>query len=534
MAASSTSDAQSDSVMDSTVVGSTSHPDASNVKVQGAVDTASEIERQLMETPKSRWERSWPVIACGAGLFSDGYLSNVIGSVNTILQKLYPKEYAHSAAQKNVSSISFAGTVVGQLFFGYMSDHYSRKWSLMASTIILILFAILCTASYGAGGSIEGMLTALTAYRFFLGIGIGGEYPAGSVACAESTGELKEGHRNRWFVLFTNFQIDFGFVVSAIVPMIVVLITTENHLRLAWRLMLGIGVIPPLSLLYLRFKLNEPEEFNRERLHKYPIWPIVKLYWWRLLCVSFVWFVYDFSAYAFGIYSSAWLSIVLSPTAPMWKSFGWNTVVNLFYIPGSFLGAFVSDFIGPRKTIAIGVGLQGIIGFIMAGCYKWLDTPKNVGGFVVVYGIFLALGEFGPGDNLGLVASKSCATGVRGQYYGIAAAFGKIGAFVGTYVFPVIQNHAPNPIRAGQDPFFVSSSLCIASCIVVLLFFPEIKQDTITYEDARFRQYLAECGYDVDTIMGMRDGLAQTPSSSINGDASHPIANGARPKDDST
>jgi hypothetical protein len=48
-----------------------------------------------------------------------------------------------------------------------------------------------------------------------------GEYPAGSVACAESTGELKEGHRNRWFVMFTNVQIDIGFIVSAIVPMIV-------------------------------------------------------------------------------------------------------------------------------------------------------------------------------------------------------------------------------------------------------------------------------------------------------------------------
>lgn len=29
----------------------------------------------LANTPKSRWERSWPVIACGAGLFSDGYLN---------------------------------------------------------------------------------------------------------------------------------------------------------------------------------------------------------------------------------------------------------------------------------------------------------------------------------------------------------------------------------------------------------------------------------------------------------------------------
>lgn len=29
----------------------------------------------LENVEKSRWERSWPTIACGAGLFSDGYLN---------------------------------------------------------------------------------------------------------------------------------------------------------------------------------------------------------------------------------------------------------------------------------------------------------------------------------------------------------------------------------------------------------------------------------------------------------------------------
>ena len=29
-------------------------------------------EIPLSELPKGRWDRSWPVIACGAGLFSDG------------------------------------------------------------------------------------------------------------------------------------------------------------------------------------------------------------------------------------------------------------------------------------------------------------------------------------------------------------------------------------------------------------------------------------------------------------------------------
>lgn len=134
----------------------------------------SDIEAPPLEdTSKSRWQRLQPAFACGAGLFSDGYLQAVIGPVNKILDELYPKKYAASSATQNVSSIAFAGTVVGQLVFGYTSDHYSRKWSLLVSTVILFVFAALGAGSYGAGGSTEGLFAALTAYRFLLGIGIG-------------------------------------------------------------------------------------------------------------------------------------------------------------------------------------------------------------------------------------------------------------------------------------------------------------------------------------------------------------------------
>jgi hypothetical protein len=47
----------------------------------------------------------------------------------------------------------------------------------------------------------------------------------------------------------------------------------------------------------------------------------------------------------------------------------------------------------------------------------------------------LSFGEFGPGDNIGLISAKIPATAIRGQFYGIAAAMGKIGAFAGAYAF---------------------------------------------------------------------------------------------------
>lgn len=172
-------------------------------KVLGA--GRQEVDPQDMErrgsiagTGKSFYDRIWPAFACGAGLFSDGYLNGVIGSVSTMLKRIYPKEYKGSAAQRNIGAITFAGQVFGQLLFGWTTDHWSRKWTLVTSTIILIVFAIMCTGAYGAGGTASGLFAALAAYRFLLGIGIGGEYPGGSVACAESTGELKSGTRNRW------------------------------------------------------------------------------------------------------------------------------------------------------------------------------------------------------------------------------------------------------------------------------------------------------------------------------------------------
>lgn len=52
---------------------------AAEVKPELDRTTEKDVERRgsVARTEKGRWERLWPVIACGAGLFSDGYLNNV-------------------------------------------------------------------------------------------------------------------------------------------------------------------------------------------------------------------------------------------------------------------------------------------------------------------------------------------------------------------------------------------------------------------------------------------------------------------------
>ena len=109
---------------------------------------------------------------------------------------------------------------------------------------------------------------------------------------------------------------------------------------------------------------------------------------------------------------------LLPSDAPLWRSFGWACLTNFFWLPGAVLGAFMSDWIGARHTLVLGVTLQGLVGFAMTAAYPYLNQPSQVAGFVVMYGIFLALGEVGPGANIGLMSSKLASTPIRGHFYG--------------------------------------------------------------------------------------------------------------------
>lgn len=475
---------------------------------------------EMQEKPKKKGlGKYWAVLATGAGLFSDGYCNNGAGQAITMLKTIYPKsDYANNDALSNIASIIFVGTLVGQLVFGYVADNYSRKVGMIISTLILIFCSILCAGSWGVGMPEHpgGMFAMLTTFRALLGLGIGGEYPAGSTACAEVSHSLKSGTRNRWFIWFTDLMIDMGFVISAFIGWLLMYICSvptyatvgnSHGLQAAWRILLGLGAIPPLSLFYLRLKYDESEQFKKNNTMKArtPYWLALKRYGPRLVLVSLIWFIYDFCVYSFSIYSSQIINSQIKTNADgvanIKSTFGWNVVFNLFYLPGSFLGGYSSDWFGPRLTLFAGTLLQGIVGFIMAARYNNLKT--HIAPLVVAYGIFETLGEFGPGDNIGLICAKTSGSAVRGRYYSVAAAIGKVGAFVGGYAFPAIAGHygGLDSDRGQSVLLYVSAALCVFSSILAL-FLPEISQDCIALEDIRFRNYLQENGYDVSQLDG--------------------------------
>lgn len=457
------------------------------------------------------------IFACGTALFSDGYANGVIGSVNTLLTRIYGAEaLSKHAYSRTLSSLAFAGTIVGMLVFGYLSDKIGRKFGMMSATAIVVVFSGLSAASQGANGSVGGTLAMLSAMRFLLGIGVGAEYPCGSVSASEQSEEsgISKNAQHRWFTLATNSMIDFGFVIAAFVPLVLYWICGNNHLRAVWRLSLGLGMIPAAAVFIWRLKMEEPERYKKDSMKHttIPYLLILKRYWVSLAAISFVWFLYDVIVYPFGIFSSIIVNNITGGKTDLAVVFGWNTVINLFYMPGTLVGAFVVDYLGPKWTLIVGLMLQAFIGFLMSGLYKQLTS--NVAAFAVVYGIFLSFGELGPGNNLGLLASKSSPTAIRGQFYGLAAAIGKVGAFVGTWMFPPIIDAfgGPDSARGNTGPFWIASGLAILSALITYFFITPLTHDGMEKEDRAFRQYLEDNGFDTST-MGLPDYKAEETGS---------------------
>ncbi|PWY98478.1 MFS general substrate transporter [Testicularia cyperi] len=448
------------------------------------------------------------IFACGAALFSDGYVNAVAGPCLTVLSYIYPDYAGFSTFESRFSSLVFAGTVVGMLAFGVIVDRVGRRFGMWFSSIWLTLWSILIAGAWGAGGSTGGLFAALSAYRFIIGIAIGAEYPSGSVAASENTeGEgVNKNRQQMYFIMATNTMIDLGFVIAAFVPFILLLIFKMNHLEWVWRLSLGLGAIPPLAVFFFRMGMHEPEHYRKGAIRKNIPWKLIfQRYWVRLLSVCLSWFAYDYVAYPSGIYSS----IIVKQLNPgngsdydtLKKSLAYSTALNCFYLPGTIIGAFISDRLGPKYTMIAGLLCQSVLAFIMGGAFGHIR--EHFGGFIVIYGLFLAFGELGPGNNLGLLASKAAGpAAVRGTFYGIAAAIGKVGAFSGSYAFPQIQadlgTSDENIYYAG--PFYIAGGLAIFSAAITFFFIPNIGQDSMKKEDDAFRAYLAENGWDTSQM----------------------------------
>lgn len=425
------------------------------------------------------------IICAGFALISDGYQNNVMTMLNALFTQLYPTEYT-SDMKTNVSNASLVGTIFGQVIIGVLSDRISRKQSIVVATLFLVFGTVLCAAAHGT--SVNGMFWMLIIFRGVTGFGIGAEYPSCSVSANEAANETFK-RRGGVFVLVTNLPLSFGGPFALIIFLIVYQITgVANGL---WRALFAIGAFWPLSVFYFRYKMATSELFKRSAIRRnVPYWLALKFYWRRLFGTCACWFLYDFVTFPNGVFSATIISSVLpgEDATKLERVAEWNLLLGVIAIPGVIIGAYLCDRIGRRKTLMLGFSGYIVFGLIIGLSY---DKIKNIVPlFIVFYGLMMSSGNLGPGDMMGLTSSESFATPIRGTFYGLSAAIGKVGAVVGTKTFTPIEDNL------GKKWTFIIAAICGLSGVLVAYFFiPKLNDEDLLIQDIEFKNYLIDNGW---------------------------------------
>jgi MFS family permease len=274
---------------------------------------------------------------------------------------------------------------------------------------------------------------------------------AGALEASDESGHFRK-RRGFLFAMVADLAAGLGYCFGALVPLLLLLCVSQrvDKYHIVWRTSLALGAIPPLSIFYFRMRMKVSTAYRKSALRKQrtPYVLIAKKYYRRIFGAALGWFLYNWISIPFGIYGST-IVARMNPSNSLVQNLGWGVVLNAFYLPGPFIGGYLSDNIGRRKTQCLGYTLQAILGFILGGAGDQIQTVFPL--FIVLYGIFLTLGEVGPGRYTTLVqfichslmilrstvvitATEPFPTSIRGHTMGFISACSKAGAAIGTQV----------------------------------------------------------------------------------------------------
>src|SRR4051812_47860801 len=106
-------------------------------------------------------------------------------------------------------------------------------------------------------------------------------------------------------------------------------------------------------------------------------------------------------------------------------------------IPGYLLAIARMDRIGHRRLQLLGFAAMAVCFFIIAAVPGMTTT---VAPFLIVYGVSYFFTEFGPNVTTFVIPSEVYPVDMRATGHGISAGVGKLGAFIGVFLFPVLQS----------------------------------------------------------------------------------------------
>ncbi|KAJ1657246.1 hypothetical protein IWQ61_003316 [Dispira simplex] len=219
---------------------------------------------QEIENAKFGWTQIRACLIAGTGFFTDAYDLFIINIASSMIAYVY---YGTSSLPKDwdlgVKVATQVGTLIGQLFFGWLGDRAGRQKIYGLELMIIIVGTI---GSAFSASAVHGfnVLTTLTIMRFVVGFGVGGDYPLSAVITSEYAST-----RHRGAMISAVFAMQgFGILASSIVSAIMVvafksaIINDLENLDLAWRLCLGIGAIPAIITVYYRVTMKETPRYQ--------------------------------------------------------------------------------------------------------------------------------------------------------------------------------------------------------------------------------------------------------------------------------
>ena len=404
----------------------------------------------LNEAPVSRFH-SKAVLVSGMGFFTDAYDLFIIGVASTLITKQW---HLTSTQTGLINSMTLLGAFLGAILYGRLADRVGRKRIYGVEAAIMLVFALASAAAPS--------LLFLVAFRFCLGLGIGGDYPVSAVLMSEYANRKDRGR-----LVGLVFAMQALGTVSGYIVGLVLLAAGVDH-DLSWRIMLGLGAVPSAAVLYARRRMPESPRYlawvqgnarkAAEGLAAYSEGALrvagngVALKPQRMSLRQFVanrrlmltllgtagtWFVFDYAYYGNSVSAPLIVLQVLGKGAKIEQALAFNLIMFMVAaVPGYLLACLFMDRIGHRRLQLLGFPLMGVA-FLLIGTIP--GVTGAVVPFLLLFGISYFFAEFGPNTTTFVLSAESYPTAVRTTGHGFSAGIAKLGAFIGVYLFPDIS-----------------------------------------------------------------------------------------------
>ncbi|MGH3295425.1 MAG: MFS transporter [Trebonia sp.] len=373
------------------------------------------------------------LLVSGMGFFTDAYDLFVIGIVSTLLKGEWHLGTEQVAL---LNAVMLGAAFLGAMVFGRIADAIGRTRVYWMSAALMVVAAV--------GSAFSPSLAVLVAFRFLLGFGVGGDYPVSAVLMSEYA---DRANRGRMVALVFSAQA-VGLVVGPLLAL--ALLGGGAGPGLTWRLLLGLGAIPAAAAVWLRRKMPEPPRYKESvvpqpRTGTSAAGPATGLRAFaasRRLLVLLVgtagcWFLLDYAYYGNTISTPQIISLI-TPHASQTTTIAIQLAIfSVAAVPGYLLAIARMDRFGHRRLQLVGFIMMGAC-FAVIGLVPGMTTA--VVPFLIAYGISYFFTEFGPNVTTFVLPGELFPTRVRATGHGISAGVGKLGAFIGVFLFPVLQS----------------------------------------------------------------------------------------------